>query len=158
MNSLLVCVLSVLVSGSLVYSVSVPFTSCGGSLVTVESVDASSWPPSAGSSETVQIHAITAERIISGTYEIIVKFDGIITVIDQKGSLADLNVTLPVPIGPVQFTKSLSVPSFLPDGTIDIQVTAWDQNGTELSCADMQTNVGDKNPLLHELHPGVAQE
>jgi len=47
---------------------------------------------------------------------------------------------------------------FLPAGSIDIQVTAWDQNGTELSCADMQTNVGDKNPLLHELHPGVAQE
>lgn len=154
-RSLLVCVLVSLLSASSVISISVPFTTCGGTLVTVQSVDATSWPPAAGGQETVVIHAASSEIITAGTYEIVVKFDGIITVIDQKGNLADLNVTLPVPIGPVQFTKSLSVPSFLPAGQIDIQVTAWDQNGTELACADMQTNVSD-DPLLRGRRPIVA--
>jgi len=156
MNSLLLCVLLSLLSGSLVYSVSVPFTTCGGSLVTVQSVDASFWPPAAGDQETVDIHATSAEVITAGTYEILVVFDSIITVIDQKGNLADLNVTLPVPVGPVQFRKTLSVPSFMPAGQIDIKVTAWDQNGTELACADMQTNVGKANHLLHNLHVAEA--
>jgi hypothetical protein len=143
----LVCVVSAVLSEA---SVSVPFSSCGSGIVTVNKVIADSWPPTAGSTEHVYIDVTNSELITNGTYSINVEFDGI-SINSQSGNLNDLNVSLPVLPGPVSFEKTINVPSFLPLGKIDITVKAVDEKGNQLACVEMSTWV----PLDNNQQPPV---
>jgi len=93
-----------------------------------------------------------SEKITGGTYEAKVKFDGI-QIDDLKGKLGDL-VTLPIGPGDVNLQKDFPVPSTLPPGTIDITVTATDQDNNQIVCVQLQTKVlntmgGDEDHRPH---------
>jgi len=150
MKLLLLAVLCVL---PLCLGADIPFTDCGSTKFTVSKVTGSSWPPKAGSDEVVNVVGSVSEQITGGTYEAKVKFDGI-QIDDLKGNIGDL-VSLPIGPGAVNLQKDFPVPSTLPPGTIQITVTATDQDNNQIVCVQLETKVvndmgGDEDRMPHE--------
>jgi len=128
--------------------VTIPFTNCGSSSdhITISSAQANVWPPVPGQALNLVLAGSTDEDITAGTYEASVTFDWI-PVLDKKGNINEL-VTLPLKKGPVTITKSVSLPSSIPSGSIDIHVTALDQSSQELICVDISANIGSEFPSI----------
>jgi len=103
---------------------------------------ASSWPPVAGKDLTLTFTGSTDEAISGGTFDAQVTFDGF-PILDKTGNISDL-LTLPRPAGPATITKTFTVPSILPSGSLNIHITAVDNQPTpsELLCVDVSGNVG----------------
>jgi len=116
-------------------TVPVNFTSCGSGDITVSQLDASVWPPAPGQALTVDATGISSVDITSGTYEVVVSFDGI-ELVDQKGQLSDIT-TLPITAGSHTLTKTATLPSSLPSGSYDIKASGTDQNGNSLGCVEL---------------------
>jgi len=138
----LACVLLLALVQLVSANVPVPYTSCatGPEHVTLTSVSASAWPTVKGSNLVVDLAGNIDEILTGGTYEVKVSFD-YIPVIDKTGNLADLNVTFPLPVGPISLQDTFSLPSGLPSGHIDVTITAADSHGSQLLCVAVSSDI-----------------
>jgi len=118
--------------------VPVPWKNCGSGsdIIKVQSVDASVWPVSRGKQEVVNIRATVGQQINGGTYELKVTFDGL-PLVDKKGNIKDLNISLPIPAGPWVKNITINVPSFIPPGTANAHVVLKDDAGRSALCANV---------------------
>lgn len=125
-------------------AVPIPFTNCGVSTdhIKISSATATVWPPVLGQNDTFTISAALDETLTSGTYIVQVSFDGF-QVLNQQGNIGDLpGITLPIPAGPINLSKSVNLPSIIPAGsTVVANVTALDQNGQELLCLSLTVTI-----------------
>jgi len=125
--------------------VPIPYTNCGAPSdhIKIASASASTWPPAIGSSVTISIAGALDEQLNSpgGSYILDVSFDGF-PIVNQQGSLTDLGIPFPVPKGPFNMSKTVTVPSVVPGGSqVFVNVSALDTNGQELICISIQIDV-----------------
>jgi len=122
--------------------VTIPLTNCGTSAdhITITSATANVWPPVPGQALDLNLAGSTDEDITGGTYEAKVSVD-FLPILDKTGNISDL-VKLPILKGSTTITKSVTLPAGIPAGTyVDIQVTADDQNGSELVCVTLNATL-----------------
>jgi len=141
--------LSVLVvSAVLALSVPIPYKNCGqaGDKLQITKADASIWPPHVGQAITVNLNATLTQDISGGKYEIKVKVLGI-QIMDEKGAIQDIakkyNVTLPIKAGPYGISRTVTVPSWVPKGDIDVFVQTFNQNGAEIQCTQVVAKLSE---------------
>lgn len=120
----------------------IPFTNCGQSSdkATLSSVTASPWPPVQGQELSLVVNGNSLEVVSAGNYEAKVYFLGI-EVEDKTGTLASLNIPMPIQAGPFSITKTEKIPQIPIHGAVTIVLTATDQNSNELLCVQINTNI-----------------
>jgi len=118
--------------------IQVPYSFCGtaNDLFNISNVTSNEWPPSRDSDLVVLFDGWVLENVTDGSYEIVVKWEGI-ELYDEKGDITSLlkNQTLPIANGTYCYlTKAVDIPSEAPAGSYSVQVSAWDVNGKEFTC------------------------
>jgi len=134
---------------ALAVAVPVPYKNCGGAadIIKINSIDASVWPVTRGKPESVSVKLTVGSLISGGTYEFKLTFDGL-PLVDKKGNLKDLNISLPIHPGPFQQNVTIAVPSFIPPGTASAHLSIKDQTGKQAVCVNIE--VPFKAALLGE--------
>jgi hypothetical protein len=118
----------------------IPWKNCGktGDIVSVQTADASVWPPQRGKAITLNIAAQIASAIPDGNYAAQIKFNGI-QIINKKGKLSEIkDIKLPIPAGPFSLNKTVTVPTLIPAGsTIAAHVELTTLSGAGVVCVDV---------------------
>jgi len=119
-------------------AVPVPYKNCGSpsDIIKIDKIDASVWPVTRGKAETISIRLIVGQIIRGGTYEFKLTFDGL-PLIDKKGNLKELNITLPIPAGPFVKNVTITVPTFIPPGTASAHMVLKDDSGKQAICVNV---------------------
>jgi len=124
----------------------VPYTNCGSAsdLLTIQSVLADPFPPVKGQDLTVSVVAQLASAVQEGNYTIAVNFLGI-PIFSKSGDICSLDKSHPCPFaqGPYNLSKSVNLPSFVPSGSYDIQITAVSTAPTqaEMTCVKLSVTI-----------------
>jgi len=130
-----------------VAGVNIPYTNCTKSAtdVNIESATISMWPPVKGKPFDLSIQGSLLSSISGGNFKIEVTFDGI--PIQKSGTIQELaklaHITLPIPAGPFNLTKDLTIPSGVPSSSISVRVDAQDQNNYEILCIELSIKISE---------------
>jgi len=139
-------------------AVPVPWKNCGSAsdIIKVQTVDASAWPVARGKPETVTVLVNVGQPITGGTYELKISFDGL-PLVDKKGNLRELNISLPIPAGPWSKNLTIAVPSFIPPGTASAHIVMKDDGGRTCVCVNVdipfkisETEAEDLAAIVHD--------
>jgi len=135
---------------SAVADVPIPYDDCSkNAKITVSSATCAFWPPVLGQPWPFKIAGTLNENVTGGNYAFELDFDGI-PIINQKGSLASLNVTFPIKAGPFNINQTLTIPALPVSGKVKITVSATDSSDNDLLCFSVQLNVGlVSHPVNH---------
>lgn len=120
--------------------VPVPFTNCTqpSDLAEILSVTTNVWPPVRGTPLSISAIGILKVPVQDGYFTASASFDGI-PVYNKKEDLSKI-IHLPIAAGTLNITKTVKIPVFLPSGTIAIQASANNADGTEILCIQLQTS------------------
>jgi hypothetical protein len=127
---------------ALAVAVPVPWKNCGGAgdVISVQSVEASIWPPVHGQKITLAVKAVVGAAIPDGNYQATIKL-GPITILDKKGKLSEIaqvKPLLPIPAGPVNQNLTIDVPKEIPGGiTVTAHVQLVSTAGPRAICVDV---------------------
>jgi len=121
----------------------IPYTTCddgAAHLLSVTTIGSTLFPPKAGKELSLAAVGTTSSDITGGSYSVTVSLSGF-PIVTQSGKLSEI-ATLPFVAGtPRTLIKNGTIPSFLPAGDYDLQLTGVDQNGKNLGCVDVQWKV-----------------
>jgi len=117
--------------------VSVPYKTCGSATddVNITSLVSNSWPPSKGSTLSLNITGNNSKDITSGGYTISITVNGV-PLPDITGDI-DVFRPLPWPVGELLCTYSQDIPSIAPSGQYKVKISAVDQDSVEIFCINV---------------------
>lgn len=97
-------------------------------------------PPVGGDFLTLTFSAVLDETVSSGSLLTDVSFDGF-QVANHQGSFEELNISLPIPAGKIDFSAPFMVPAVPTNTTVQINLSAVDAAGEELLCISVEVEV-----------------
>jgi len=137
MSSLFPLLLLLLLAVCCVADVPIPYDLCSSPTahLKINSVTDNEWPPVKGDTLNITVSGVVDEDVTSGEYTIAIKLDGF-PLPDINGDIADFH-PLPWMTGPLTFSFPEPIPSSAPGGTYNIQISAVDQNKSQLFCVSI---------------------
>jgi C1A family cysteine protease len=133
---------------------SIPFTLCGGGDVTINSLDATPFPPAAGSHIQMTAQGTVGHDVTAGQFKINVLWNGI-SLYKSSGDLCTFSpdFSCPQSAGAATLGVGFDIPSIAPKGSYTVQLQASDQNSADLFCVKVGFKLGSslaKTPIDYE--------
>lgn len=129
--------LALLALASLTLATHIPYQSCGldDTLLTLDKLEASVWPPVKGQDLTLSASGTLASDISGGRYHVTLSMeDRSLATID--GDIGDF-IALPWRSGDVDFTGSVIVPAVARAGWYRLHLEARDLMGKQITCIEV---------------------
>lgn len=139
----------------------VPFQNCGnsGDQAQVQQLLANPYPIVPGSPASLRVIGKLGETVTAGQYAVKVILFGV-PIYNTGGNLCTLdpNFPCPFPVGNLNLTDTLSIPSIAPAGTYTVQVSATDQSSKELFCISLNATISVHPKLGLDEAPAQTQD
>jgi len=133
------------------------FSSCGAlaDLFHIQSIDATPLPPQAGKHITFKTTGTLTRTVgIGSKISVKVSYDGFSQTFNfdlcKEGSIFGIK-RCPIRPGRIMLNGGFTLPSFVPSGTVSLEIKAYDQNNAELVCLDGKFNVQGSSNALQSL-------